>query len=111
MDLRVSQQIEIERVHCVDFETGDIVWTYKYSAEYKKVGYKAGPRASVTLDEGRAFALGTMGHLHCFDAATGDILWKKDLREEYDIGVPIWGVSASPMGTAKMSVPPPGSPR
>lgn len=94
---RAEALLEIERVHCIDFETGDIVWTYAYKSEYKKVGYKAGPRASVTLDDGRAFSLGTMGHLHCFDVATGDILWKKDLLEEYGIGIPIWGVSASPI--------------
>ena len=33
-----------------------------------------------TVDDGRAYSLGSMGHLFCFDAATGKVLWSKDLQ-------------------------------
>ena len=59
----------VERVLCFDAKTGRNLWTYSYDCPYRDVGYPAGPRASVSLDEGRAYALGTMGHLHCLDAA------------------------------------------
>jgi outer membrane protein assembly factor BamB len=94
---RVTEPEQIERVLCFDWETGRSLWTHSYSCRYEQVGYTAGPRAAVTIDEGRAFALGTMGHLHALDAATGQVIWKKDLRADYRIGVPIWGVSASPL--------------
>ncbi|MEX0979409.1 MAG: PQQ-binding-like beta-propeller repeat protein, partial [Pirellulales bacterium] len=61
------------------------------------VGYTAGPRASVTIDEVRAFSLGSMGHLLALDAASGKPLWSKDLNTEYKIRMPIWGIAASPL--------------
>jgi outer membrane protein assembly factor BamB len=94
---RVVEPKQIERVHCFDAETGEPVWTHGYDCPYVNVGYTAGPRASVTVDEGRAYSLGTMGHLNCFDAAGGKRLWTKDLNAEYKIRMPIWGIAASPL--------------
>ena len=88
---------QIERVHCFDEQTGNNLWTHDYDCAYSGVGYEAGPRASVSIDEGRAYALGSMGHLHCFDAKTGDVLWKHDCNAEYQIRMPIWGIAASPL--------------
>ncbi|MGM0490839.1 MAG: PQQ-binding-like beta-propeller repeat protein, partial [Planctomycetota bacterium] len=94
---RVVEPREMERVHCFQWRTGREIWSHAYECSYGGVSYTAGPRAAVTIDDGRAFALGTMGHLHCYDAASGDIQWARDLKEEYDIRVPIWGVSAAPL--------------
>ncbi|MFV1966251.1 MAG: PQQ-binding-like beta-propeller repeat protein [Pirellulaceae bacterium] len=88
---------QIERVHCLDWQTGEILWTHPYDCTYKGIGYEAGPRASVLVDEGRAYSLGTAGHLFCFDAATGDVLWNHDLYRTYHIRMPNWGVAASPL--------------
>ena len=93
---RVDMPKQIERIHAFDAQTGKPLWTHQYDCDYT-VQYVAGPRASVTIDEGRAYALGTMGHLHCCDAADGKILWAKDLNDEYDIQMPIWGIAASPL--------------
>jgi outer membrane protein assembly factor BamB len=38
-----------------------------------------------------------MGHLFCLDAVKGGVLWSKDLRAEYKIRMPIWGIAASPL--------------
>ncbi len=84
-----------ERVICLDSGTGDEVWVHSYPAQYT-VSYKAGPRASVTIDNGRAYAVGSMGFFHCFDAASGKIIWKRDLNTEYNIQMPIWGASPPP---------------
>ena len=86
-----------ERVWCFDEQTGAVVWSHVYDCTYSGVGYEAGPRASVSIDEGRAFSLGTMGHLFAFDAAKGSILWSRQLKDEYDIPIPGWGISASPL--------------
>jgi outer membrane protein assembly factor BamB len=93
---RQTEPKQIERVLCFDEKTGKPLWHYEYGAEYK-IGYTAGPRAAVTIDEGRAFALGAMGHFHCFDAATGKLLWKKDLAADYNVRMPIWGIAAAPL--------------
>jgi outer membrane protein assembly factor BamB len=94
---RLVEPKQVERVHCFDWKTGESLWSYEYDCPYVNVSYTAGPRAAVSISDGRAYALGTMGHLHCFDAATGEVLWKKDLNEHYKIRMPIWGVAAAPL--------------
>jgi outer membrane protein assembly factor BamB len=93
---RVDAPTQIERIHAFDTATGKPLWSHQYDCEYT-VQYVAGPRASVTVEDGRAYALGTMGHLHCYDAAGGRILWARDLDDEYKIRMPIWGIAASPL--------------
>ena len=94
---RLVEPKQTERVHALDEKTGKPLWSFEYDCPYVKVGYQAGPRASVTVDDGRAFALGTMGHLHVFDTATGKVLWKADLNTRYKIRMPIWGIAAAPL--------------
>ena len=86
-----------ERVHCFDAETVKPVWTHAYEVNYGGLGYQAGPRASVSIHDGRAYALGAVGHFHCFDAARGTMLWTKDLNQLYQINMPTWGTAASPL--------------
>jgi outer membrane protein assembly factor BamB len=94
---RVLEPEQTERIHALDADSGKPLWTYEYPCPYVGVGYDAGPRASVSIDEGRAYSLGAMGHLFCLDAATGRVLWKHDCYEEYSIRMPIWGIAASPL--------------
>ena len=93
---RVTKPKQTERVHCFDWETGESIWSYSYDSVYK-IDYTAGPRATVTVQDGLAYALGAMGHLHCFDAATGEIVWKRDLNAEYHINMPTWGIASAPI--------------
>jgi len=94
---RITKPKQIERIHCFDWKTGKKIWSYDYDSLYRDVSYTAGPRASVTVHDGLAYALGTMGHLHCFDAASGKLLWEKDLKIEYNIQMPIWGIASAPL--------------
>jgi outer membrane protein assembly factor BamB len=94
---RIVEPQQIERVHCFNAHSGAKIWSHQYPCVYANVGYQAGPRAAVTLADGRAYALGTMGHLHCFDAATGDVVWKRDLQQQYQIRMPMWGITAAPL--------------
>ncbi len=88
---RVAKPQQTERVLCFDWKTGDQLWNHAYECPYIGVGYNAGPRASVTIDDGLAYALGTMGHLLCLDAARGHVIWKKTPGVDYQIRLPIWG--------------------
>ena len=87
---------QLERIYCVDADSGKVLWRHQYDAEYE-IQYRAGPRAAVTIDGSRAFALGAMGHLHCLQAANGQVIWKKDLRTEYKVDVPAFGIAAAPL--------------
>jgi outer membrane protein assembly factor BamB len=94
---RVTAPTQLERVHCFEAMTGRSLWGRQYECDYEKVAKRNGPRASVTVGHGRAYSLGTMGHLHCFDAVSGQVLWRKDLRAEYKIKLPLWGIAAAPL--------------
>jgi len=94
---RVTSPARQERVHCFDAGTGGMLWSYAYDCVYERVQYEAGPRASVTISEDRAYSLGTMGHLHCFDVKSGKVLWNHDCRKEYRARVPVWGIAAAPL--------------
>jgi outer membrane protein assembly factor BamB len=94
---RLTEPTEVERVLCFDWATGANLWSVTYDCVYADFEYKAGPRASVTVHEGRAYALGSAGHLHALDAADGRVLWKRDLRREHQIRMPEWGIAASPL--------------
>jgi outer membrane protein assembly factor BamB len=98
---RVAEPNQIERVHCFDQATGENVWTHQYDAVYEGVGYPAGPRASVSIADGKAYSIGSMGHAFCFDATSGNVIWKIDFNKDYNIvankRMPIWGISASPL--------------
>jgi outer membrane protein assembly factor BamB len=101
---RLVEPTQVERVHCFDWKTGRELWTHVYDCRYSGVGYEAGPRAAVTINEGRAYALGAMGNLHCLDAAKGTVLWKKDLLKEYHIEMPIWGIAAAPLVDGRLVI-------
>lgn len=97
---RIVEPDQKERVHCFDWRTGERLWSHEYDCVYSRIGYTAGPRASVTVDSGRAYALGAMGHFFCLDAADGRVLWQKDLGQEYGVlpnRMPIWGIASAPL--------------
>ncbi len=94
---RPERPVQAERVLCFDEKSGEQVWVYQYPCVYESVGYPAGPRTSVVIRDGKAYSLGTMGHLFCFNAQTGTVLWQKELNTEYEINMPIWGLASTPL--------------
>ena len=91
---------QVETIYCFDSKSGKPIWNISYPAIYT-VGYTAGPRASITIDDDKAYALGAMGMLHCLKADDGEVIWKKDLDAQYNISkskrMPIWGIACSPI--------------
>ncbi len=95
MDL-VGEDEKSERILCFDASTGKLNWSHAYETNYI-VGYPTGPRASVLIEDNRAYSFGTMGDLYCFNAATGEVHWHVDGKQKFDISFPIWGLAASPL--------------
>ncbi len=93
----VGESEQVERIVCVDRNTGAFKWVHQYPCLYTDVGYGYGPRTSVTIKGGKAWALGMMGNLHCLDAETGEVLWARELGHDYQIDMPTWGLTASPL--------------
>lgn len=86
-----------ERVLCFDAATGRQLWVHEWTADYGSMEYGNGPRASVTLHEGKAYALGAAGMATCLNAASGEVIWQVDLVQEHSARVPTWGFAASPL--------------
>ncbi len=85
-----------ERVHCFDWQTGRSLWSHSYPCNHRAVAFPNGPRAAVTVHQGRAYSLGAVGHLHCFDAATGKLHWSHDSEKEFEARIPTFGISSDP---------------
>ena len=86
----------VERVLCLQEETGELVWKHEYPVRYT-VSYPAGPRCTPLVDGDRVYTLGTEGNLLCLQAETGKISWAKDLKKSYGTKAPLWGYSAHPL--------------
>ncbi len=86
-----------ERVLCFSADTGALLWGHAWEADYGSMEYASGPRASVTLREGRAYALGATGVACCLDAATGAVIWQVDTVASHGAKIPTWGFAASPV--------------
>lgn len=92
-----NQLTGTERVHCLDLNTGKVLWTHAYPCEYS-ISYGLGPRATPTVDGENVYTLGGEGHLYCFDIADGSVKWMKDLKQEYGVKeAPMWGYAAHPL--------------
>ncbi len=94
----IKNPAQTEGILCFDEKTGEKIWEFRYPCEYS-VGYPAGPRASVIINNEKTYSLGTMGNLFCLNADNGKVIWQKDLNREYEIRMPIWGISATPLIT------------
>lgn len=92
---RLAEQ-HLERVHCLDADTGKIIWTHKYPCIYT-VSYPAGPRTTPLVDEDRVYTLGAESDFHCLRVSDGKVLWSKNFHRDYDLTLPIWGSVASPI--------------
>ena len=88
---------EVERVLCLDTQTGKTLWQYSYPVRYGKLDYGNGPRCTPTVADEKVFTFGAMGHLTALDARTGKLLWSRDTVKEFEASLPTWGHACSPL--------------
>jgi outer membrane protein assembly factor BamB len=90
-----------ERAICLREQTGEILWTREWSADYRGLDYANGPRATPTVDGDRVYVLGAMGSLRCLRAADGSEVWSTDFVRDFGTAVPAWGMSSAPVVLAQ----------
>ncbi|MCA9193215.1 MAG: PQQ-like beta-propeller repeat protein [Planctomycetales bacterium] len=91
-----GRQGEDEVVRCLDSETGQEIWTYRYPTA-GAVGPSQsfpGPRSCPTVAEGKVIVYGVRGKLSCLDASTGEVDWQSDEPEN---NLPRFYTSSSPV--------------
>jgi outer membrane protein assembly factor BamB len=84
-----------ERALCLDEKSGKILWTRTWDANYGKMSYPIGPRATPTVDGDRVYVVGATGALLCLRAQTGEVVWQKDYTNDYGMQMPMWGVTSA----------------
>lgn len=96
---RTSPNHGVERVLCLDEESGAVLWTAEWPADYTGLAdtYAIGPRATPTVDAGRVYMLGASGILVCLNARNGSRIWQRDLQKEFGATLPVWGFAAAPL--------------
>lgn len=103
-----DKQKQNESIRCFDAKTGKPIWDHTYRCnEYRKIKYAAGPRAAVTIDEGKAYGLGATGRLHSINVSDGSVVWENDLIKSYQISrdrMPTWGIAPSPIVVGELVI-------
>jgi outer membrane protein assembly factor BamB len=52
-----------ERALCLDQQSGRVLWTHAWEADYGGMSYPSGPRATPTVDGDRVYVVGATGIL------------------------------------------------
>jgi outer membrane protein assembly factor BamB len=92
-----EQWDESEVVVCYNASSGEEMWVHRDQTRFSEALAGPGPRATPTYHEGKIYAQGAAGLLNCLDAATGRLVWSRDLLQESEAKLPMWGFSASPL--------------
>lgn len=94
---RIKTPRELERILCFDAESGKELWQQSWEVSYGGMDYGTGPRSSVNITDGKAYALGATGVAVCLDAAAGHVIWQVDTVKTCGAQIPKWGFAASPV--------------
>lgn len=83
-------------VVCLEAETGQTVWEYRYDWPYEAAGVYPGPRATPTLTDGRVYFAGPSGLVGCLSEA-GVRIWSINVVEQFGGRGAGFGYSCSPV--------------
>jgi outer membrane protein assembly factor BamB len=92
-----EQRGEDELVTCYDIRSGALFWAHTNHARFIELQGGDGPRATPTLVDNRAYALGGTGILDCLDLSSGRLIWSKSVLELAKQSNLTWGKSSSPL--------------
>ena len=86
----------MDRFTALDPTTGERLWVYEYPAP-AELDYGNSPRATPILTDGILVTFGATGILTALDAQAGVPLWSASVVERFNVPVPTWGFSGSPL--------------
>jgi outer membrane protein assembly factor BamB len=86
-DAELKKPIIRERVHCLEADSGKVLWTSSYETPAPDWFFTEeqgrGPGATPIARKGKVYALDLFGNLVCLETKHGKVVWKKDLKEEF----------------------------
>ena len=85
-----------ETVWCLNEETGEEIWSHRYSAQLNANLYNGGPGATPTVHGDLVYTLSVDGRLLCLHRETGNVVWQRNLQDDLDVDMHEWGFNASP---------------
>ncbi|MCU0871298.1 MAG: PQQ-like beta-propeller repeat protein [Pirellulaceae bacterium] len=85
-----------QSVLCLDADSGEPMWEYRYGWPYEAAGMYPGPRATPTWHDGRVYFAAPDGLVGCLDANDGRLLWSRNVTKEVAGKGTEFGYSASP---------------
>ena len=104
-----AQSLAGQFVYCLDANTGETLWRYRYGAPYELVGVYPGPRATPTVCDSRLYFAAPNGLIGCLTSDTGRLVWSKNVVTEYGgRGGVGFGYSCSPTVIDEMVILPVG---
>ena len=83
--------IGIKGVYCLNAETGEEIWRRPLEDSFRDT------YTTPTVEGKYLYALSSEGVLYCLKVKNGKVRWERDLISEYDVLVPFYGISGSPV--------------
>ncbi len=84
-----------DTLHCLDLETGEELWSYRYDAP-GKLRWK-GSRATPSVDANHVYTVGPFGQVHAISRRTRKPVWSLNLAKDFGGEVPMWAYASSPL--------------
>jgi len=91
-----SQTLAGQTVLCLDGDSGDTIWSYRYDWPFEAAGVYPGPRSTPTLSNDHVYFAGPSGLVGCLTADTGDLVWSRNVVEDFGGKGAEFGYSCSP---------------
>jgi outer membrane protein assembly factor BamB len=86
-----------ETVHCLDANSGRVLWTHGWPSQFKAKYYEGGTSSTPVVDGNAVYVFGQSGELVALTAAAGKVLWQKNLADELRLKSGTWGFAGSPL--------------
>ena len=78
-----AQSLGGQFVYCLDADTGETIWRYRYGWPYEAIGVYPGPRATPTLSGRYVYFTAPNGLVGCLTVDRGRLVWSVNVLQRY----------------------------